>query len=159
MNTKRKTAVTLLLLAVLAGSAQADGRHRHDRGWNDHYRPAPARLHGADWIAPLVVLGIAGAAVSAIVNAPAPVTVQPPQPPQPPQPVAVYSPPQTVYTQPQRAAPVVVYSVSAAPTYALPPQVDASEPAGVAYYCPAYGQYHPRIQSCPSGWQLVALPR
>ena len=152
MNMKRKAAVAVVLLAVLAGSAQADGWRNRDRGWNDHhYRPAPARLRGADWIAPLVVLGIAGAAVAAVVNAPAPVIV--PQP----QPVTVYSSPQTVYAQPQLAAPVPVYPV--APTYALPPQADVSAPAGVAYYCPAYGQYHPRVQSCPSGWQLVALPR
>lgn len=132
MNLKRKAALAVVM-AITLGSAQADGWRGHPRqGWSPR---APVYVQRADWLAPLIVLGIAGAAIGAAAQAPAPVVV--PLPPQAPAPALV-----------QPAGPVYALPASAAP---LPP--------GVAYYCPAYAQYHPQVSSCPGGWQLVDLPR
>ena len=161
MNIRSKTTVLALLLAAAVGQAQADGWRGHGRQGFNHYRPAPARVHGSGWIAPLVVLGIAGAALSAASQAPATVVVQAPPPP-PAQPVVVYSQPTGYAVQPVYALPPDAAYASASyagPTYAAPPQVVESAPDGVAYYCPSYGQYHPQVQSCPGGWQLVAMTR
>ena len=135
MNITRKSALALMALA-LAGGAQADGwRGHHRQGWSPR---GPVYVQRSDWLAPLIVLGIAGAAIGAAASAPAPVVVPLP-PPAPPQPQ------------------VLVYP--AAPVYAMPAPAVAPLPPGVAYYCPAYGQYHPQVQSCPGSWQLVDLPR
>lgn len=150
MNFKRKVAVVALIVSAVAGQAQADGWRGYSRHGFSPYGQAPARVHGGDWIAPLIVLGIAGAAISAAAHAPAPVFVQAPPPPV--EPVVVYSQPQWQAAQP-------VYLAPAGPTYAAPPQVMESAPGGVAYYCPAFGRYHPQVQSCPGGWQLVGLGR
>ena len=157
MNIPSKTTVLALLLAAAVGQVQADGWRGHGRPGFNHYRPAPARVHGSDWIAPLVVLGIAGMAFSTASRVPATVVVQPPPPP-----VVVYSQPtgyavQPVYALPPGAA--YARASYAGPTYAAPPQVVESAPDGIAYYCPSYGQYHPQVQSCPGGWQLVAMTR
>ena len=156
MNIRSKTTVLALLLAAAAGQVQADGWHGHGRHGFSPYRPAPARVHGSGWVAPLVMLGIAGVALSAASQAPATVVVPPP-----PQPVLVYPQPsgyaaQPVYVLPAGSAYASNYS---GPTYAAAPQLVESAPDGVAYYCPSYGQYHPQVQSCPGGWQLVALRR
>lgn len=112
-------------------------------------------MHGSGWIAPLVVLGIAGVALSAASQAPATVVVQPPQP------VVVYPQSSGYAAQPAYALPAGAYVSPnyAGPTYAAPPQAVESAPDGVAYYCPSHGQYHPQVQSCPGGWQLVAMTR
>lgn len=157
MKISSKTTVLALLLAV--GQVQADGWHGHGRQGFNYYRPAPARVHGSGWLAPLVVLGIAGVALSTASQPP--VTVVVPASP-PPQPVVVYSQPTGYAAQPAYALPAgTAYASSsyAGPTYAAPPQVVESAPAGIAYYCPSYGQYHPQVQSCPGGWQLVAMTR
>ncbi len=150
-----KTTVAALLLTAAVGQVQADGWRGHGRqGFND-YRPAPARVHGSGWVAPLVVLGIAGLALSAASQAP--VVVQ-----SPPQPVMVYPQPSGYAVPPAYALPAGAAYASPGypgPTYAAPPQVVESAPDGVAYYCPRYGQYHPQVQSCPDGWQLVAVTR
>ncbi len=153
MNTPFKTTVVALLLAAAAGQAQADGWRGHGRQGFNYYRSAPARVHGSGWIAPLVMLGIAGAALSAATYAPATVVVQAPPPP-PAQPVVIYSQSSGYAAQPVYASPNY-----AGPTYAAAPQVVESAPDGIAYYCPSYGQYHPQVQSCPGGWQLVAMTR
>ena len=157
MNIPFKTTVAALLLAAAVGQVQADGWRGHGRQGFNHYRSAPARVHGSGWLAPLVVLGIAGVALSAASQAPATVVVQPP-----PQPVVVYSQSSGYAAQPAYVLPAgaaYVGSSYAGPTYAAPPQVVESAPDGVAYYCPSYGQYHPQVQSCPGGWQLVAMTR
>lgn len=157
MNIPSKTTVLALLLAAAVGQVQADGWRGHGLQGFNHYRPAPARVHGSGWIAPLVVLGIAGVALSAASQAPATVVVQPPA-----QPVVVYSQSSGYAVQPVHALPAgAAYASSsdAGPTYAAPPQAVESAPDGVAYYCPSYGQYHPQVQSCPGGWQLVAMTR
>ncbi len=153
MKIPSKTTVLALLLAAAVGQVQADGWRGHDRQGFHYYRPAPARVHGSGWIAPLVMLGIAGAALSAATYAPATVVVQAPPPP-PAQPVVIYS-----QSPGYAAQPVYVSPNYAGPTYAAAPQVVASAPDGIAYYCPSYGQYHPQVQSCPAGWQLVSVPR
>lgn len=160
MNTRSKTTVLALLLAAAAGQVQADGWRGHGRHGFSPYRSAPARVHGSGWVAPLVMLGIAGVALSAASQAPATVVVQAAPPPLPAQPVLVYPQPSgyapPVYV-PSGAA--YVSAGGAGPTYAAAPQLVESAPDGIAYYCPSYGQYHPQVQSCPGGWQLVALRR
>ena len=134
MDIKRKAALAALMALTLAGSAQADGWRGHPRqGWSPR---GPVYVQRSDWLAPLLVLGIAGAAISAAAQAPAPVVV--PLPP---------------------AAPPQVLVYPSAPVYAMPAPAVAPLPPGAAYYCPAYGQYYPQVQSCPAGWQLVDLPR
>ena len=160
MNTRSKTPVLALLLTAAAAQVQADGWHDHGRHGFANYRSAPARVHGSGWVAPLVMLGIAGVALSAASQAPATVVVQAP-PPSPAQPVLVYPPPSS-YAPPPVYLPSDAAHVSAAgsgPTYAAAPQLVDSAPDGIAYYCPSSGQYHPQVQSCPGGWQLVALRR
>lgn len=158
MSIPFKTTVAALLLAAAASQAQADGWRGHGRHGFTHYRSAPVRVHGSGWIAPLVVLGIAGAALSAASYAPATVVVPPPSL----QPVVLYSQPTGYAAQPVYALPAGAAYASAnyaVPTYAVPPQLVESAPDGVAYYCPSHGQYHPQVQSCPGGWQLVAMTR
>lgn len=159
MKIPSKTTVLALLLAAAVGQVQADGWRGHDRQGFNYYRSAPARVHGSGWIAPLVMLGIAGAALSAATYAPATVVVQVPPPPV--EPVVVYQQSsgygvQSGYALPAGAAHASHY---VAPTYAAGPQVVESAPDGIAYYCPSHGQYHPQLQSCPGGWQLVAMTR
>lgn len=161
MNIRSKTTVLALLLAAAAGQVQADGWHGHGRHGFSPYRPAPARVHGSGWVAPLVMLGIAGVALSAASQAPATVVVPAAPPPLPVQPVLVYPQPSS-YAPPPVYLPADAAYVSAGgagPTYAAAPQLIESAPDGIAYYCPSYGQYHPQVQSCPGGWQLVALRR
>lgn len=148
MNFKRKVLVAVLLVAAVSGQAQADGWRGQSRHGFTHHRPV--RVQGGGWIAPLIVLGIAGAAISAAARGPAPVFVQAPPPPV--EPVVVYAQPQWQAAQPMYVAPAGL-------TYAASPQMLESAPGGIAYYCPALGQYHPQVQSCPSGWQLVDVTR
>lgn len=135
MNITSRLALAIVMTATVAGSAQADGWRGHS-----HHAPRhrPAQGRDAGWIAPLLVLGIAGAAIGAAAQAPVRVVV----PPAMPAPVPVY------------AAPVYV---TPSPTHVQPQAV--ALPHGLAYYCPSYGQYHPQVQSCPGGWQLVDVAR
>lgn len=134
MDIKSKAVLAVVMAVMASGSAQADGWHNHYR--HDFPRHRPVHVRGADWIAPLVVLGIAGAAISAAASAPVVIPARP----------AGY-----------QEAPV--YSVPAGPVYTVVPQTLVQLPAGVAYYCPSYGQFHPQVQSCPVGWQLVDVAR
>ena len=160
MNIRSKTPVLALLLTAVAAQVQADGWHDHGRRGFATYRSAPARVQGSGWVAPLVMLGIAGVALSAASQAPATVVVQAPPPPLPAQPVLLYPQP-SGYSAPAHvpAGAAYVSAAGSGPTYAAAPQLVESAPDGIAYYCPAYGQYHPQVQSCPGGWQLVALRR
>lgn len=125
-----------MALAFTAAPAHAD--------WGRGYRPAPPPQHyshhhhrhhrhyqggDAGWVAPLLFLGLAGAAIS-----------------------AAATPPPVTYVQP---APVVV----APPvTYAAPPVVVApppQAPAGTWYYCASASMYYPHTPYCPEGWQAV----
>ncbi len=67
----------MVLIAAISGNALADGR-RHDRYDSNrgHYRDHQRDHHrdhrsirGGDWIAPLVVLGLAGAVIGAAASA------------------------------------------------------------------------------------------
>ncbi len=140
MDIKSKLALALVVAVTVAGSAQADGWRGHSHYDSPRHRPAPVR--GGGWIAPLLVLGIAGAAIGAAAQAPVRVVV----PPAMPAPMLAYQP-----------APIV--HVTPGPAYAVQSQAVAPLPPGVAYYCPSYGQYHPQVQSCPGGWQLVDVAR
>lgn len=137
MDIKSKLVLAVVMTATVAGSAQAEGWRGRSHSHYDPPRHRPAQGRGADWIAPLLVLGIAGAAIGAAAQAPVRVV-----PPAMPVPVPVY------------AAPVYV---TPSPAHVQPQAV--ALPYGLAYYCPSYGQYHPQVQSCPGGWQLVDVAR
>ncbi len=130
MKTIAKSVAVAVLIASLGGNALADGRYGQNYGYHGHG-------HGADWVAPLLFLGIAGAVIGAAASQSSP----------PAQPVYV--------TQPVYVSPPVTY-VPAAPVYAAP-EVVAPPPAPVNawYFCKSVGQYYPYTQHCPEGWQLV----
>lgn len=78
----------VLLMATVSGQALADGGRYYGYRHHHHHRSA------SDWVAPLIFLGVAGAALSAAANQPSttyvapsvtyttpPVTNYPPQPP------------------------------------------------------------------------------
>jgi hypothetical protein len=75
----------------------------------------------------LIVLGIAGAAISAAAS----------QPSYTPPPQVTYVTPQVTYVTPQV-------------TYMPPPP-----PASASYFCSSVGQFYPNTSYCPEGWQLV----
>ncbi len=136
----QKLGIATLALAVFAEPALADwGRRHHGPGPSHHYNPYRHHNHhhrphggGADWVAPLLFLGLAGAAIGAAATpSPPPVTyVQPPP--------VVVQPPVITYAPPPMAAPA-------------PP----AAPAGTWYYCASASMYYPHTQHCPEGWQAV----
>ncbi len=140
MKTLTKSITLALLIATMGGSAWADGR----RGYFPHgqHRNHNLRGHDSGWIAPLLFLGLAGAAIGAAANQqsnPPPTYVQPYVAPQP-----IYVQPAPVYTAPVYSAPAIVAQT--------PPQA----PANAWYFCRSVGQYYPYTPHCPEGWQLVS---
>ena len=136
MNKTTQTLTVAMLTLVVASSAFADG----PRGRYSHnpHRGQYERHHNAtpNWVAPLLILGLAGAVLGAA-------TSQPSAPP----PQQVYAPPPPVtYVQP-------------APVYVAPPATmpaPAPQPVHAWYFCQPLGQYYPYTASCPEAWQLVS---
>jgi len=119
-----KTFSVVLVAVAMSCNAFADSgryeRHRYE-----------GRSGGPGWLAPLLVLGVAGAIISAAERQPAQtVFVSPP---------VTYVPPAQVYVAP----PVVL----------APP---APAPMQYWYFCKSAGQYYPYTPSCPEGWQRVS---
>ncbi len=142
MRTIAKTVALAVVIASLGGNALADGRYGMDHGYHGHG-------HGADWVAPLLFLGIAGAVIGAAASQSNP----------PPQPVYVAPPVTYVPPSPVYVAPPVTY-VPAAPVYAQPEVVaPPPPPVNAWYFCRSVGQYYPYTQHCPEGWQLVTPPQ
>ncbi len=116
------------LMAVLSSSAFAD----YGRGYSQpsRHRGPVVRASGGDWLAPLLFIGLVGAALSASANntnqpAPEPVYAAPPR---------MVEPPPVRYEAP---------APPPAPTYTW-------------YFCRSVGKYYPYTQYCPEGWQPVA---
>lgn len=81
-------SVMALSVIALSTSAWASGPHGHGH----HPRPSSSHQHrSSDWLGPLIVLGIAGAAISAAANQPS--YTPPPQVTYAPPPVAYVAPP------------------------------------------------------------------
>jgi hypothetical protein len=71
MSSITKSIGAIVLITAMSSSAFAEG-WRHDRhdGYRDHHRENRHRHYrGGDWIAPLVVLGVAGAMIGAASSA------------------------------------------------------------------------------------------
>lgn len=136
MKSTTQSLTVALLTLVITSSALADGprgRYSHNPHRGHHERHH--NNHSANWVAPLLFLGLAGAVIGAAANQP---SAPPPQ--------QVYVPPPVTYVQP---APVYV-----APPVAMP--APAPQPAHAWYFCRSIGQYYPYTPSCPEAWQLVS---
>jgi len=122
---KNFSALFLVCLAAFSTSVMAD----RDRNFHSNFRGGHHHNHqggGGGWLAPLVIMGVAGAAILGASHSSATqstVTVLPPP--------VTYQPPPVVY--------------------AAPPQ----PPAHAMYFCGSVGQYFPNVRYCPEGWQLV----
>jgi hypothetical protein len=121
-----KAGAALVSLS-LASSALAGGY-----GYHGHYRHGQGHGHGhgrhaSDWVAPLLILGIAGAAIAASSQRDAP--------------RQVYAPPVEY-----RQAPTYAPAYSDAPT---------PQPGGPLWWCGSAGQYYPAVSYCPENWQLI----
>ena len=123
-------ALTLTSSALAGGYGYYGHSGRHGHG-HSHGR------HGSDWVAPLLILGIAGAAIAASSarEAPRPVYAPPVEYRQAP----VYPP----VAYPPVAYPPVAYSP-------LAPRID-----NPVWWCASSGQYYPATTYCPENWQLV----
>ena len=122
------TVIIALCAAGIGTQALADGPH----GWRN--RPHNEYRHRApNWLGPLVVLGVAGAAIHAINS-------------NTPTPQVTYT---TTYVRPY-VPPQVTY-VTPSVTYNMPPP----PPANVRYFCNSVGQFYPHTPYCPEGWQPI----
>ena len=135
MKKTTQSLTVALLTLVVASSAFADGprgrysHNPHHGHYERHHNNTP------NWVAPLLILGLAGAVMGAAASQPSA-----------PLPQQVYIPPPVTYVQP---APVYM-----APPVALP--VPPPQPANAWYFCRSVGQYYPYTANCPEGWQLVS---
>jgi hypothetical protein len=134
------TTLALALLLSTVGEVAHAQRHRP---------PPPVRghvhVHGGDWLAPLIFMGVAGAVIGAASQPPqAPVYLPPP----------VYVPPPVVI---QQAPPATVVIPAPAPP---PPAMAPPAPVvtNVWYYCASARQYYPHVPYCPEGWRVIAPP-
>ena len=97
MNQTFKSLAIASLVVVFGGNALA-GDHHHPRPSHDDYRNYDRHRHhsgNSDWVAPLVLFGVAAAAMSAANERPEP----------PPAPTYYYESPPAVYVE-RPAAPV-----------------------------------------------------
>jgi hypothetical protein len=144
MKTVTKSISLALLVATMASNALADGPRGHYP--QSQHRNYQGRGHDVGWIAPLLFMGLAGAAIGAVASqqsAPPPKYVQP------------YSQPQTIYVQPAPVYMAPSYTAPAVEAPTPPPQ-----PANTWYFCKSVGQYYPYTTRCPEGWQLTSpIPR
>ena len=150
-------AVVLIPSPGMGGLAQAGGwRHGGHRGHGHG--------HGGGWVAPLIIGGVLGAAVTnSWASSPRTVFVEP-------YPRTVYMYPPVYLTQPpvyvtqptiSMAPSLPPAPVLPTPTAVIPPIVatapgaipDASPP--VWYYCEQSKSYHPYVTECTSGWRAV----
>jgi hypothetical protein len=130
-----KSVAVVLLATLIGSSALANGPSGYYP--QEYHHGHASHPHGGSWVAPLLFLGLAGAAIGAAAShqsaPPPPVYAQPP---------VTYVQPQVTYMQP-------------APTYMAPAPVAPPQPANVWYFCKSAGQYYPYTQYCPEGWRLV----
>ena len=119
-----KVGATLVSL-TLASSALAGGYGYGHRGHHGHGR------HTSDWVAPLLILGIAGAAIAASSQREAP---------------------RQVYTPPVEYRPAPTYAPTYAPAYGYAPTPQSDGPL---WWCGSAGQYYPAVPYCPENWQLI----
>lgn len=140
MRITPKAVAAAVLITAISSNALADGWRGHGPRFEPRYQSE--HWHGSDWVAPLIVLGVAGAMLSAAAS-------------QPSAPPVSYAQPPVVYAQPQvsYAAPPVSYAPL---PVTMPAPAPAPMPVDVAYFCRSSGQFHPYVQYCPEGWQLVA---
>ena len=129
----RFSLAVLIVLAASSTAAFADrGRDFHSdfRGGHHNHGHRGGGGGGGQWLGPLVVLGVAGAAILGARHSQVTEST-----------VTVISPPVTYQPPPV--------------TYVVPPP----PPANAMYFCGSVGQYFPNARYCPEGWQLVTPQR